>query len=71
VHFEFKNYLAYGFEFLIEYDDGDTLETTPDVLNNVFDTTPWTHAYSSPKVYEVHTLTVKLVRCCVLNAELT
>jgi hypothetical protein len=28
-------------------------ETTPDVLNNVFDTTPWTHAYSSPKVYEV------------------
>jgi hypothetical protein len=46
VHFEFKNYLAYGFEFLIEYDDGDTLETTPDVLNNVFDTTPWTHAYS-------------------------
>ena len=53
VHFEFKNYLAYGFEFLIEYDDGDTLETTPDVLNNVFDTTPWTHAYSSPKVYEV------------------
>lgn len=53
VHFEFKNYLAFGFEFHIEYDDGDTLETTPDVLNNVFDTTPWTHAYSSPKVYEV------------------
>lgn len=53
VHFEFKNYLAFGFEFHIEYDDGDTLETTPDVLNNVFDTTPWTHAYYSPKVYEV------------------
>lgn len=53
IDFSFLNYTTYGFQYLIDYGDGSTKQNDDSAMLTIFDSTPWTHAYSSPGVYTI------------------
>ncbi|CAC5409625.1 PKD1L2 [Mytilus coruscus] len=69
VNFRFQNYPPNGFEFSILYGDGDDLKSDWGVQYNAFDSTPWTHSYSSPGIYEITLLAInpEQTKDCKLN----
>ncbi|XP_052068318.1 uncharacterized protein LOC127707695 isoform X2 [Mytilus californianus] len=69
VSFQFQNYPPNGFEFSISYGDDNELKSDSGVQYNAFDSTPWTHSYSSPGVYEItlHAINPEQTKDCKLN----
>ncbi|VDI80024.1 Hypothetical predicted protein, partial [Mytilus galloprovincialis] len=69
VNFQFQNYPPNGFEFTISYGDGVELKSNVGVQYTAFDSTPWTHSYSSPGIYEISLLAINAeqTKDCKLN----
>lgn len=53
ISFSFINVPKSGFEYLIEYGDNVSVQSSPDIVNEDYVDTVFTHSYSSPDVYEV------------------
>ncbi|XP_069123241.1 polycystin family receptor for egg jelly-like [Argopecten irradians] len=54
ITFSFARHAGFTFQYLIEYDNGDTRVNSPEMLySEPLDTTPWTYSYPDPGHYEV------------------